>query len=130
MNYLQNVTKRLSDINDKIGNKTILIAIRRGLTYMIPLILLGSLALVFISLPIPAYQSFMQDVFGSQWKNIPSYIQDGTFNILSIIMVICISSSLVEEFKKDWSLNINPIIASSVSLASFIAISVLLKDFK
>jgi lactose/cellobiose-specific phosphotransferase system IIC component len=90
---------------------------------MIPLILLGSLALVFISLPIPAYQSFMQDVFGSQWKNIPSYIQDGTFNILSIIMVICISSSLVEEFKKDWSLNINPIIASSVSLASFIAIS-------
>ena len=123
MNYLQNVTKRLSDINDKIGNKTILIAIRRGLTYMIPLILLGSLALVFISLPIPAYQSFMQDVFGSQWKNIPSYIQDGTFNILSIIMVICISSSLVEEFKKDWSLNINPIIASSVSLASFIAIS-------
>lgn len=123
MKSLHNLTSILSEMNERIGNKKILISVRRGLTYMIPLILLGSLALVFISLPIPAYQNMMQEIFGAQWKNIPSYIRDGTFNILSIIMVISISSSLIIEYQKDRSLEINPIIAASVSLASFIAIT-------
>jgi len=118
----------LSEINEKVGNRKILVSIRRGLTYMIPLILLGSFALVIISLPIPEYQKFMQDIFGTEWKNIPSYIQDGTFRILSLIMIICISYSLAEEFQINRSMYVNPIIAASVSLASFVAISGIYKE--
>ena len=118
----------LSAVNEKVGNRKILISIRRGLTYMIPLILLGSFALVIISLPIPAYQKFMQSVFGSEWNNIPNYIQDGTFGVLSLIMIICISYSLAEEYQIDRSMYVNPIITASVSLASFIAISGINKE--
>lgn len=125
---MRNITDLFSEINEKIGNRKILLSIRRGLTYMIPLILLGSFALVITSLPIPAYQKFMQDVFGSEWGNIPSYIQDSTFGILSLIMIICISYSLAEEYQTDRSNYVNPIIAASVSLASFIAISGINKE--
>jgi len=125
---MSNITNFLSEINEKVGNRKILVSIRRGLTYMIPLILLGSFALVIISLPIPAYQNFMQDVFGAEWKNLPSYIQDGTFRILSLLMIICISYSLAEEYQIDRSMYVNPIIAVSVSLASFIAISGINKE--
>ncbi|MGI6084122.1 MAG: EAL domain-containing protein [Acetivibrionales bacterium] len=128
MNSMNNITSLLSEMNERIGNKKILVSVRRGLTYMIPLILLGSLALVIISLPIPAYQNMMLVIFGEQWKNIPLYIRDGTFNILSIIMVISISSSLITEYQKDHSLDVNPIIAASVSLSSFIAISGINKE--
>lgn len=56
--------------NKKIENIPLLVAIRNGLTYMIPLILIGSVALLLLSLPIPAYQSMMERVFGDGWKNI------------------------------------------------------------
>ncbi|NLX63597.1 MAG: PTS sugar transporter subunit IIC/EAL domain-containing protein [Clostridiaceae bacterium] len=125
---MSNLTELISGVHEKVGNRKILVSIRRGLTYMIPLILLGSFALVIISLPIPAYQKFMQDVFGAEWKSIPSYIQDGTFRILSLIMLICISYSLAEEYQTDRSMYVNPIIATSVSLASFIAISGIYKE--
>jgi lactose/cellobiose-specific phosphotransferase system IIC component len=109
--------------NEKIGNNTLLISVRRGLTYMIPLVLIGSMALFFLSLPIPAYQSMMEEIFGIHWKSIFLYIREGTFNILSIIMIISISYSYFVEFKELHVHNISPIIAASVSLASFIAIS-------
>lgn len=107
----------------RLGNGPLLIAVRRGLIYMIPLVLIGSMALVFLSLPIPAYQNIMREVFGSQWQSIFLYIRDGTFNILSLVMVLCISYSYISEIGERYGHKVSPIIASSVSLASFIAVS-------
>ena len=88
---------------------------------MIPLLLLGSLALLILSLPIPAYQTFMTELFGEGWNHIFLFVRDGTFNILSLLMVICISYAYINELGYDYK--INPIIASSVALASYIAAS-------
>ncbi len=115
-------------IDEKLRNSPLLVSVRRGLTYMIPLLLVGSIALIFLSLPIPAYQSMMEKLFGSQWKNVFFYIRDSTFNILSLIMVLCISYSYILEIGEQYDHNINPIIASSVSLCSFIAISGISKE--
>lgn len=114
--------RKISDFEVRLGEKPLLISVRRGLTLMIPLILICSVALVFISLPIPAYQNFMKAVFGAEWKNVFVYIRDGTFSILSLIMVICISYSYTAEYSKRSKRNISPIIASVVSLSSYVAL--------
>ncbi|EDK32462.1 hypothetical protein [Clostridium kluyveri] len=46
-----------SRVDEDLGNSSLLVSVRKGLTYMIPLLLIGSIALVFLSLPIPAYQN-------------------------------------------------------------------------
>lgn len=108
--------------NDIITSKPLLLAVRNGFTFMIPLVLLGSFALVLLSLPIEAYQNLMTSVFGDGWKNILLYIRDGTFNSFSLIAVICISYSYTREINeyKDY---VSPIVASVTSLAAFIALS-------
>lgn len=111
-----------SIVDKNLRDSPLLISVRKGLTYMIPLLLIGSMALVFFSLPIPAYQNIMGRTFGNQWKDIFFYVRDGTFNILSLIMVLCTSYSYNTEYKEKYNYNINPIIGSSVSLASFVAL--------
>lgn len=113
--------------NDSISGRPLLLAVRNGFTYMIPFVLLGSFALVLLSLPIQAYQNLMTSVFGNAWKNILLYIRDGTFNSFSLIAVICISYSYSRELNehKDY---INPIIGSVTSLAAFIALSGINKE--
>ena len=119
-------SKRLIDnifgLNDKITNKPLLLAVRNGFTFMIPLVLIGSFALVLLSLPIPAYQNIMTRLFGDEWKNILLYIRDGTFNSFSLIAVICISYSYTREMNeyKDY---VSPVIASVTSLAAFVTLS-------
>lgn len=113
------------DIFSKLSfeNNIILLSVRRGLTFMIPPLLVGSFALIFLSFPVQAYQEFMESVFGSQWSNIFRYVRDGTFNIMSLIMVICVSYSYAYETEKARNLTVNPIIVAVVSLCSFIALS-------
>ena len=113
----------LSVIDERLDSWTFLMSVRRGLVYMIPMILVGSFALVLLSLPIPAYHEFMAATFGDQWGGIFDYIRDGTFNVISMIMVLCISYSYAIEHKPGHNRTISPIIASTVSLGSMMAIS-------
>ena len=113
--------------NDSITGNSLLLAVRNGFTYMIPLVLIGSFALVLLSLPIDAYQRLMTAAFGDSWKNILLYIRDGTFNSFSLIAVICISYSYTREINeyKDY---VSPIIASVTALASYVALSGIYKE--
>jgi lactose/cellobiose-specific phosphotransferase system IIC component len=120
---LNRIIKAFSELDERLGSKSLLNSVRRGLIYMTPLVLIGSMALLFMSLPIPAYQNLMERFFGADWKNVFLYVHDSTFNILSLIMVICISYSYIVEFGEKYSQNLSPIIGASVSLCSFIAIS-------
>ena len=124
----QSIIRRFAEYEEKLASSPVLISVRRGLTMMIPLVLIGSLALVVISLPIPAYQNTMAVLFGGQWQNIFLYIRDGTFNIMSLIMVIAISYSYVMEYTSQNGQNASPIIAAVVSLSSFITILGMGKD--
>ena len=62
---------------DKSSNKFLdlilkspeLIAIKNGLIFLIPVLMIGSLTVLINNFPIPAYKSFMLSVFGPGWKN-------------------------------------------------------------
>jgi lactose/cellobiose-specific phosphotransferase system IIC component len=111
-----------AEVIEKAGENMLLASIRRGLILMIPIVLIGSLALLFSSFPIPQYQDLMVRVFGPNWKNVFIYVHDGTIGIMSLAMVISISYSLVTELESRNKLRINPIIVSLVALCSFIAL--------
>lgn len=89
---------------------------------MIPFVLIGSLALIILSLPINAYQTFMTEFFGNEWKNILQYIRDGTFNSFSLILVVFMSYSFIRE-RNEFLEYTSPIIAAMASLGSFMALS-------
>ncbi len=112
----------LSSVNEKTAGYSMLRAVRNGFTYMMPFVLIGSFALVIMSLPIPFYQKFMSNTFGDSWKTIFEYIRGGTYSSFSLLAVICISYSFTQEINeyKDY---VSPLIASMTSFASFMAIS-------
>lgn len=115
--------KSFAALDEKLSNRLLLIAVRRGLIYLIPLLLVGSFALLFLSLPIPFYQDAMDKIMGDHWRFVLVSIRDGAFNIMALLMVLCISYSYVAEYRDRYGDNVSPIIAASVSLGSFIAIS-------
>ena len=113
---------------ETMGENLLLTSIRRGLTMMIPIVLIGSIALLLTSFPVTQYQSLMGKLFGADWKNFFTYLHDGTIGILSLTMVICISYSYaVERTARDRTV-VSPIIASFVSLCSFVAFLGISKD--
>lgn len=128
MKYVTKIINRYSAFDKKISNSLILVSLRKGFISIIPLILIGSFALLIMSLPIPAYQALMVEMFGSQWKNILIYIRDGTSNILSLVMVISISYAYVVEARERRGYAVNPLIVALIALGSFIAITGISKD--
>lgn len=126
-----NISEIISDytkLMEKAGENLFLASVRRGLILMIPIVLIGCIALLFSSFPIPQYQELMVKVFGLKWENVFIYIHDGTIGILSLAMVICISYSLATELESRGEVRINPIIISCVSLCSFVALFGISKD--
>ena len=112
----------LSKFNDVVTKQPLLIAVRNGFTFMIPLVLIGSFALLLLSLPIQPYQDLLTKLWGDEWRNVLLYIRDGTLNSFSLIAVICISYSYARELNElgDY---VAPIIVAATSLASLVALS-------
>lgn len=108
---------------EKAGENLLLTSIRRGLILTIPVALIGSLALLFSSFPMPRYQELMARLFGQDWQDFFTYVHDGTIGILSLVMVVCISYSLVTELEnRDKKLRLNPVLVSTIALCSFVAL--------
>lgn len=122
MKRITEIFRGFTRAEERFSNSPILNAVRHGLTLLIPMVLIGSMALVVISFPVPAYQEFMVKQFGNGWKNTFVFVRDGTINILSLLMVVCISYCLVMEDGEKNGYPANPIIASCVSLCSFVVI--------
>lgn len=98
-------------------------AVRNGLTLTLPLVMAGSLAVLIANFPLASYSSLMERFFGENWRELCTYIQNGAFNILSLVMVVTISHSLAEYHNsKPGAKEINPAVVSLVSLASLIAL--------
>ena len=98
----------------KIGNQRHLIAIRDAFTVTMPLMILGALAVMLNNLPIPAFQNFMNGIFGGEaWKGFGGAVWNGTFGVLSVFIAFLVAYNLAHHYGKD------PIGTGIVSVASF-----------
>lgn len=67
-------------------------AIRRGLVFTIPILIIGSFALLFQTLPIDIYQQFIRNLYNGIFYGIVSLIHFASFGLVSIYVVLTISS--------------------------------------
>lgn len=105
----------------KLFTNPALAAIREGLTFSLPVIIAGTLAILINSFPLEAYQHFMAGIFGGHWHLFGSYIWNGTFGFMSIIMAISIAGSLAEHYN-----TVNPAQRVNPSIVSLVAVAALL----
>lgn len=105
----------------KVSNIAIIRAIRRGLLYLLPLVLISSFTLLLLNLPVAAFQNMMLSVFGEHWKAIPLQIHKGSFQIMAVTALLSISYVYAEEFPVVKSGEVNGVFVLLTSLASFIA---------
>ena len=105
------------EIAGRIGAQRHLVAIRDGFVTIMPLMILGSMITLLNSLPIKAYQSFMAMIFGGEeWKGFGGAVWQGTFAIVSLLIVFTVAYQLARSYDKDG------LSSGVVALASLITI--------
>lgn len=96
----------------KIENNNIFRAIRKGLIRAIPILMVGSVALLVLNFPITAYQDFLSNFLGGALRNIFLAVHGGTLGIVSLYFLVTISYSYAElKVDKLGSLLTVPIVA-------------------
>ena len=99
MNKFEEIVQtKLVPIAGRFGNNKFLIAIRDGITYSMPLILIGSFLLVIASFPVPGWENWLGKVGISTylWKGV-----DSSFNLIALIAAFAIPYSLVKQYRED-----------------------------
>lgn len=88
-------------LNSWMDQNVIIMSLRQGLIKTIPIILIGSLALVIISFPIPNYQEFIHNIFGGNVFSVLEWVYLITLNILCIYLAITVSYCYALEVDKE-----------------------------
>lgn len=85
----------------KIGAQRHLTAIRDGFVSLIPLLTVGSFAVLINNLPFEPYQNFMANTFGDGWKNLCGNIWWGSIAIISIFVAFSVAYNLAKSYDSD-----------------------------
>ncbi len=113
--------EKLDIVASKLANYQTIRALRRGLLYLMPLILVGSIVLALINLPIPAYQNFLLHAFGEGWWEIGLSIHKSTLRIMAVITLITVSYTISKEKDIVKSGEVNSITIVITAFSSFFA---------
>ena len=89
---MKNLLKKIIYIMD---NSEIISAIRRGIIMVIPVLMLGSFALILKSMPFDGYQRFISHIFSGAFLQMLNFIYDATFGLISVYMAFSISTYFI-----------------------------------
>jgi PTS system cellobiose-specific IIC component len=93
--------KHFVPIAGKFGSQRHLVAIRDGFVAIMPLIVVGSFAVLINNLPWPAYQSFMKLIFGESWTSFGGNLWTGSFAIMSLLVAFTIAYNLARYYNSN-----------------------------
>ncbi|BCE11296.1 hypothetical protein RSC2_03092 [Bacillus paralicheniformis] len=117
------IEANIMPIAGKIGSQRHLIAIRDGFIAIMPLIIIGSLAILVNNFPIPAFQNFMTGLFGEGWTAVGGAIWNGSFALLSLLAVAAVSFKLAESYHTDG------LSAALIGIGAFAVLTPTTEDF-
>ncbi len=108
----------------QLESSSFLLAVRRGLALVLPLIITGSLALLLLNLPYPPLHAWMDAVFGRDWRNLCQLIEHGSYGIGSLAVLISISYSYAQQKSNPSTGNeSNPIVSTAVCLSCYFVLT-------
>ncbi|WJE52541.1 PTS cellobiose transporter subunit IIC [Bacillus cereus] len=99
--FIAFMEKYVVPVAGRIGSQRHLAAIRDGFIAVMPLILVGSIAVLVNGLPIDGFQNFMKSMFGDTWKMVGGNMWTGSFAILALMVAITTSYNLAKSYGVD-----------------------------
>lgn len=129
MNNLMNskFMQKFIEIAGRIGAQRHLVAIRDGFVALMPLIIIGSLAVLINNFPpIGGFKfvEFMNGIFGEgKWTQVGGKIWDGSFAVVGLLLAFSIAYNLAKSYRVDG------LAAGLISLSSFIILAPQTKDW-
>ncbi len=104
----------------RVGNQRHLVAIRDGFITIMPLTIVGTLAVLVNSLPIKFYQNALDSIWKHEtWTQWGGNIWNSTFGILSLLLAFTIAYNLAKSYEKDG------LSAGVISLSSYMTFGTL-----
>ena len=88
---------------------------------MMPLLMIGSIFLMISAFPLPAYQKFMLNTFGADWKSVIDIPVSATFSLVGVYVAFLVAQQLAKQFQLD------SVAVGLLSLASFLILTPLAK---
>ncbi|MEQ6355425.1 PTS sugar transporter subunit IIC [Lysinibacillus sp. M3] len=86
----------------RVGNQRHLVAIRDGFITIMPLTIVGSLAVLVNNLPIKFYQNALDAIWKHEtWTQWGGNIWGATFGVLSLLLAFTIAYNLAKSYDKD-----------------------------
>lgn len=85
--------KKIMRMADRLDSSCALGAIRQGMIMMIPLLVVGYLAAMLISLPIPAYQTFIADLCDGRVLEILNFVHSSVNDFFAVFLAVTTSVS-------------------------------------
>ena len=121
--FIQFLDASLMPGMERVSNIPLLVAVRSGLAITMPLVLLGSLAVLLNSFPLPAYKVFMEEVFGPDWRFFGGVLWSSTFAVMSLTMQFSVGTQIAQQYNDNNPRNmVSPLIAGLVSFAALLSL--------
>lgn len=95
-----------------------LYSIRHGFTQVMPIMIIGSIAVLINNLPVDGYQRLMVQIWGEGWRSFGAIIYNATFSIVSLVVTLAISHELANWYRSNRNADVRPLLAQIVSFAS------------
>lgn len=99
--FLDILQEKMGPIAYKLDSNRYLSAIKTGFFGAMPILIIGSVFLLFANLPIPGYADFMASIMGENWTTYFMVPYDMTMNIMTIFVVFGIAKDLAHHYKVD-----------------------------
>ena len=111
---LTSLWKAFNAIISKLSSNKYLIALRDGLMLSMPLLIIGSVAIVIGDFPIPAFHDFMASIVGDIWFSLCwDILYPATMGLVALFAVVGVSNSLANEE------GVEPLPAVAISIAAY-----------
>ena len=115
--------RKFTSVFERIDDWSVTQAVRGGLVIAIPMLMVGSFALILRTLPIDCYQDFLLTRLGDYIADFLSLVHDATFGILSLFMTVSISVSYARTFSRE------PVVSYGAPIAALASFAILSGGF-
>jgi PTS system cellobiose-specific IIC component len=102
---------------EKLGKNKILVAIRDGFLITTPLIIVGSLFLLFSNFPIPGWQDFWTGILGSDWSSWFGNVSGAIFDMVGFLS--CLGTAYAYGRER----GVDPIQAAAVAVVGYLILT-------
>ncbi len=115
--------KKKIRLRNKIENNCTFTAIRQGMISVIPLIVVGAIALMLRSLPIPAYQRVLNNIFDGTLVEVLDFVYYGVFEFFAVILAVTttISYAMAKQKQLNQQINVGDILVLNLIMLASLA---------